>query len=59
MTLAGVWDGGWRPHCCQQALGQRPVSARRVSKCLTRKQKYGADERTRTVDLLITRPRGP
>ena len=54
MTLARVWDGGWRPHCCRQALGRRPVSGRRVSKCLIWNQKYGADERTRTVDLLIT-----
>ena len=45
--------------CCQAALGRRPVPGRRVPKCLIRKGKCGADERTRTVDLLITsRSRG-
>jgi len=40
--------------CCQEALGRRPVSGRRVSKCLIWNQKYGADGPTRTDDLLIT-----
>jgi hypothetical protein len=40
--------------CCQETLGRQPVVGWRVSQWLIRKQKYGADERTRTVDLLIT-----